>query len=396
MLRIVRHLESGHLLRGVRVAPEADRMVARARDVERPAPGAVLEGPAFGCRHREGVDRLAQRVDARLREAEGHARELLGRGRDVVVDRRGVAGGEAPVGGRRDERPRLRLARRACGHDRDRLALAERQGGDHRVDHGTGILRLRKPQGQRVVRSGQHAVGGGIRGVHGQPSGDGRREGQRDLRNRFSEVVARDGDFQYVDFVCELQVDDVRIVADAVRILLVVFAQRPGALDRRGHHHVPLAVERSVLHGRNVVTGPQSVGRGRDGRDGIIGIGIFGHGSDAAPEAGAVVGRVVVVERECGSVEHCFRRGVPGPERQPVSLLPADLLTAFVQRGARGRTGPDVESCSRTYRYFEGACCRDCSVLRIFGACGEEQRQEKQGCPTFHHARILLSESLQK
>ena len=124
------------------------------------------------------------------------------------------------------------------------------------------------------------------------------------------------------------------------RLAGVVLLQSRG-LDRIGHHHVPVTVEAAVLHVRDQVGGLRAVAFGRNGRHGIIGVGVRGHLRDVSPELGRVV---VGVFEEPGAVARqradvVFARAV---RKVCVSSRIGERAARELLRAARADQGVDA------------------------------------------------------
>ena len=319
---VFRVVGDGHLLARERLRVAALReehlVGARFADREGALCGAVVERGALDA-EAERLDPFAERMLARLVEREPHDRaERLARFGDVVGDRSDVALGKCLA----RDRAVLRLVERAGGIDFDCIGFREGHRGDRGVDLVAGILRLVEAQ-REALRSADGRHGRRIGEVHGHCAGYLDREVQRDLRDLLAETVFGNADAQQMDLVVECQRDGVAVVA--------LDQRRGGRLlraDSVGYHDVPLAVERAVLHGRNLIGGLPGFGRCRcrDGRYGMIAVGARGiHGGNLAAEEGLLPRCAVAPEREDGALEGERSVAVPGPEGQPVVALPLDV-----------------------------------------------------------------------
>ena len=292
----------------------------------------------------------------------------------MVGDRGGVAFGEVLAG----NVARLGFPGFADRGDGHRLVGGEfdrRDDGENRVAR---IFRGIETQCQRVVAAGERRRGIGVGGIDRHAPRDGLRECQRDLRDLFAQIVLRNAYFQHVNLVAELELH---------RLAGVVLLQGR-SLDRLGYHHVPVAVEVAVLHGRNLVGGLRAVAFGRNGRHGIIRIGVFGHWCDVARESGRVVFGVVVVEFENLFAERGFGSGVDGPECDLVVGSPFDRYAVFAELGAGPVFGFDVDLRAGAYRYADCFGRGPGVRIRRIGACPEDQRQREQNNPEIYSHRI--------
>ena len=292
----------------------------------------------------------------------------------MVGDRGGVAFGEVFAG----DVARLGFPGFADRGDGHRLLGGEFHRCDDGEDHVARILRSVETQRQRVVAVGERRRGIGIGGIDRHAPRDGLRKCQRDLRDLFAQIVFRNAYFQHVNFVAELELH---------RLAGVVLLQSRG-LDRIGHHHVPVAVEAAVLHVRDQVGGLRAVAFGRNGRHGIIGVGVRGHLRDVSPELGRVVVGVVVVEFESLFAEEGLGSGVDGPECDLVVGSPFDRHSVFAELGAGPVFGFDVDLRTGAYRYADCFGRGPGVRIRRIGACPEDQRQREPNNPEINSHRI--------